>query len=772
MAPVLNHQSRQVILPPRPAKGPPGGARTVNNLINLKTFLMLLVGSFCIFILAVFIWKFGAFLRTFSRGKVVGGGKAASIRYAKTWHGWVPRTIYDNRMQIRKERLNRIRDKLAWRTSHADYSWVWWDPGGCKFHHYRRNQERLRIIPPQLLSYTFKGPDVRQADPVVLLSHSDSQRSEKKENSHRTNIYSYLKARGSALYKGATKGTRQLPTDPPDSNLRQASLDESNSSQPPNGIWTYAKKSFNALLAPLPFTYTVNRAGNAVVRSRSLPDGSVGNFGASRGFDTPAPRKAASEGQGGEDIRPRYFAPNFPSEKIPQISVPSAVWPKSNSWRFKAWGARMQRGTLINTPIYLRGLAGRPGTPVSGVLKAMVSSATYSGLARRTAQSIYPTHSSRSSTDVEPKPCSEPCALSDPIAEIHSQAIDVGGRLLEKPEGDTSGGQKPKLGHYLKVYHPRPSSLPRSISVHNIERPQGQNERPSLRRHLSNPEIRLMDDLNRKLDWLSSEMDPGRKPFHFAVCHNHWLNRATWVVLDPVSRVGVKTRRLYGDPRVNCPRPQHEENEPIRKYPKTSRGNICKPNLDSWRSAVNGIRKTAGAVEYLKIVELFEGSAEEVQEGAIDPASWVLKKPPQGYSLTRKQKDAYFEGCGGWCEKLDDWQQVPRAYRAKRVILEGKANRRRAAEVANAVGGNCRRAARKITPIWMSSAKHEKRSERRERSGRGLIKRRMSIRGRTQKAEKVSHHSTSSRSGSVNQGSQDVLGAIDPLSAIEGLDTG
>lgn len=761
MAPVLHHdhyQSRQVILPPRPAKGPPGGAKAVTSLINLRTFLMLLLGSFCIFILAVFIWKLGAFLRSFSRGKVVGGGKAASIRYAKTWHGWVPRNIHDNRMRIRKERLNRLRDKLAWRSSHADYSWVWWDPGGFKFHHHRQNQQRLRIVPPQLLSYRFKGPDIHQTDPEAPHSRSNSRIAETQKHSHRSNICSYLATRGSAIYKGVAEEKGELPPD----------FAHNSPSHPPNGIWTCAKRSLNALLPPLPFTYTINRPGNTLMRSRSLPDGGIGSFCASQALVSSNPRRFASEGQGGEDIRPRFFSPHPDAEKTSDISVPNAVWPKTNSWRFKAWGARMQRGALVNTPLYLRGLAGRPGTPVSGVLRGMISSATYSGLARYTDQSIYRMRQDRSSTDLVPKPCKGLPVLIDTQTGPNTEPDDRGERLIEEPHSSPCPGLRPNFGAGLQMSRPPLSRVKRSSSVRDMGKPRGEKERPPLRRHLSNPEIRLMDDLNRKLDWLACEMDPGRKPFHFAVCHNHWLNRATWVVLDPVSRVGIKTRRLYGDPRVNYPRRQSKEKTPIREHLPASPG-VLMPNLNSWRLAVNGARKSAGAMEVLNIVELFDGSAEEVQDGAIDPASWVLKKPPQGYSLTRKQKDAYFEGCGGWCEKLDDWQQVSRAYRARRVICEGKANRRRVAEVADTVSRRCRKTARQITPIWLSSTKSEWTTERREKSGRGLIKRRMRTKGRAGKKEKVSHRSCLE---SVNQGSQYAAVTTESPAATEELDTG
>ena len=142
---------------------------------------------------------------------------------------------------------------------------------------------------------------------------------------------------------------------------------------------------------------------------------------------------------------------------------------------------------------------------------------------------------------------------------------------------------------------------------------------------------------------------------------------------------------------------------------------------------MNKARKNSGLRELLRAVELFEGSVDEPSNGAIDPATWILRRPPQGYEMSSKQKHAYYEGGSGWSERLPDWQNVRRGYRIRKAVYEGKANRRRMAEFAKSVGGGCKTVARHVTPAWTPGARSEKdleKQRRQERSGYGSILRR------------------------------------------------
>ncbi|KAJ5679276.1 hypothetical protein N7462_007520 [Penicillium macrosclerotiorum] len=210
-------------------------------------------------------------------------------------------------------------------------------------------------------------------------------------------------------------------------------------------------------------------------------------------------------------------------------------------------------------------------------------------------------------------------------------------------------------------------------------------------------EIRLVDRLDRKLGWMYNETTPGQKPYHFALLANHWLNRETWLVIDPVSRVPIHHRRQWGDPRFNVPYPEPGHNS-RPKYPAAIRKRAQIPRIDAWRAAVNNQRRASGIRDVLRTVELYEDSAEEPPDGKIDPACWILPKPPQGFSMSTSQRNAWYEGGAGWQETLDNWQQVRRGYRLRKIIHEGRANRNRVKEIATQINRGSRITSLKLLP--------------------------------------------------------------------------
>ena len=213
---------------------------------------------------------------------------------------------------------------------------------------------------------------------------------------------------------------------------------------------------------------------------------------------------------------------------------------------------------------------------------------------------------------------------------------------------------------------------------------------------LSNWETRWVDNLDRKLEWHHDQLIPGKRPFHFPLLPNHWLNRRTWTVIDPASRVPLEKKRLWGDPRFSVPYPAPRwESKP--KYPAVGHKAAHTPRIDSWRVAVNGQRRTSGIREVVKAVDLFDDSVDEPPDGTIDPACWVLRKPPQGFGMSAKQGETYYEGGAGWQEKLNDWQRVRRGYRIRRAIHDGRVNRTRVKEIATGISRPCRKAASKAT---------------------------------------------------------------------------
>jgi hypothetical protein len=216
---------------------------------------------------------------------------------------------------------------------------------------------------------------------------------------------------------------------------------------------------------------------------------------------------------------------------------------------------------------------------------------------------------------------------------------------------------------------------------------------------LSDWEVKMMERLDRKLLWLFNEFTPGQKPYHFALLANHWLNRETWIVYDPVSRVSTDARRAWGDPRFNVPYPRPVFS-PRPKYPTSKRKRAQTPRIDSWRAAVNKQRKVSGIRDAIRTIILYDESAEDPPDGHIDTGCWALPKPPQGFEMSTAQKHAWYEGGAGWQETLDDWQHVRRGYRVHKALHEGRVNWGRIKEVAAQVNKCCRTASGKLIPSY------------------------------------------------------------------------
>lgn len=682
MAPVYNHH-----LPPRPAQGPPGEARPVHSVFGIKIFLSLFIATFCIFVAAVFCWKFGAFLRLFTRHRVIGGGADASIRYAKTWYGWIPLERHRRYQQLRREWFRTARNMIAWRPTHADYTWVWWDPGPGSGKGERNQEGRpSHSFPPSLdgdgfhtetctetarkllrdglaVDVTLKHPTGLDGVQCVFADPCSSAAGNSKEKAERP-VAQHIDA--SHCSTQCRQFEANIPVSPASGGLIS---DESRPIKFP-------------LLPPrVPRT-----DGDRSAASPSRPHG----------------RSCTSEKlQRNQLALWMHFAPEAPQDGHGQTTVNAlgtegSISGKNDegflSGRYKAWGARMQRTTFPDTPVQLRGFAGRPGTPRTDTLRSLVSTLTNSEFSRR-SETCHLQRRAASDSSLAG-------TCSRPKQYFSTSSFNIGGRStardcltegflsqssLQGSQGDERTGSGQLV---LNRKFPTRSRNRSRFAFSHLHRTFPQ-------RRISNPEVRLIDDLERKLEWFSSETDPGRRLYHYSIQYNHWLNKATWVAYDSASRVPSSERRLYGDPRCNYPHPDTPKKLLVQGQRNVApKPRAIAPKIDSWRKAVNGARKSAGVREFLKAVELFEGSAEEPPDGAIDTATWVLRKPPQGFEMSTKQRNAYFEGCGGWFEKLDYWQNVPRAYRARRVICEGGVNRRRVAELARGLTGDRNKDAR------------------------------------------------------------------------------
>ncbi|MCJ1223496.1 hypothetical protein MMC12_000138 [Toensbergia leucococca] len=65
--------------------------------------------------------------------------------YVRTLHGWVRHDILAKRRARRKEAWNAVARMFAWKTTLADYTWVFWDPTGMKQMDNKEQRERTFI---------------------------------------------------------------------------------------------------------------------------------------------------------------------------------------------------------------------------------------------------------------------------------------------------------------------------------------------------------------------------------------------------------------------------------------------------------------------------------------------------------------------------------------------------------------------------------------------------------------------------------------------------
>ncbi|PWY89442.1 hypothetical protein BO94DRAFT_565264 [Aspergillus sclerotioniger CBS 115572] len=255
----------------------------------------------------------------------------------------------------------------------------------------------------------------------------------------------------------------------------------------------------------------------------------------------------------------------------------------------------------------------------------------------------------------------------------HSMTSNPYDQALSSSEGGGSSARQKKL-----VRMHRSDKEFRKDNNQKLNRPL--TDKISIQ-ELSNWEIQFIDGLDRKLEWLYNQLSPGRRPYHFAMLANHWLNKETWIVIDPPTRVSIDARRQLGDPRFNVPYPNTDWT-PKPKYPKVRRKAAYTPRIDSWRAAVNRNRQVLGLHDIVKVFKLYDDPAGDPPDGKVDPSCWILRKPPQGICMSTRQKQVYYEGGAGWQETLDDWQKVRRGYRIRKAVHEGRANRTRAREIA------------------------------------------------------------------------------------------
>lgn len=646
MAPLKPRQSHSLTpSTPRLRKGPSAKPVPVTTSIDPKVFGELFAGVFIIFFLAVVVWKTGKFIRSFNRHKVLAEGKTTTARYARTWYGWVPLETHERNKEVFTQIFARIGEWTAWKTTRTDYRWVWWDPDQEMLEERRRNRRLLAWLPECFKSYDFPTADeIWNPGPPTQCHGALPDKSPVKQPSTLSNKFRSLSNLGSTSHT-----SMEL--------LSQSFID-------------------------------MDRV--------SCRDPS---------FSGPSSFRTAKS---------THCSQSHEAPKAPIGMIDLKSHQHHNLRKYRAWSTQMQVKSKSPGLRELRDSSGPPGTPMTSILASFLSEQSASDVVSEQPIKQGPLKNSIGRLSV--------AFNRDRLAR---QAHLAGEQLSTwgKPKYDTaptrphsSMNTSPKRGkrsnhpwHSLREtkqpYHTRNALHGIWLVAENIEKspifdgvPKTVLKRAQIpSKELSDWEVRLIDGVDRKLVWIFNEFTPGQKPYHFACLANHWLNPETWLVIDPISRVAQDSRRQWGDPRFNVPYPDPCL-DPRPKYPLAVHKRANTRRIDSWRAAVNRQRRVSGVHDILHPVELYEDSCEEPPDGKIDPASWILPKPPQGFKLSTRQKNAWYEGGAGWQEKLEDWQQVRRGYRLHKALHEGRVNRNYVKGLAADIGRRCRTVSSKLIP--------------------------------------------------------------------------
>ena len=698
---------------------------SVSSYISASVFVELLAGTVGIFVLSVLFWKIGYYVRSWTRHRVLQQNKQTTTRYARTWYGWVLVETHERNKAFIQRGLRRILDWLSWDSPRNSYEWIWWDPG-CEARDERRaRRTRFKLLPRFLQSTdftpAFSAPYPRSSVECrgALLNNDECQAPRTMrpdaERPYATISWSLPESRtGHRENKSFISLTHQvvntIPTELPVPNGRRIKRIEQIRAKDIGYRSTVSTQVHSPPIVATRWHDPRARAEalsepNKRLRIRHL---SLLSFGS----ESPH----SSEHETSASVR---FAPNsllgYP--RVPPSSASRSTYHRARKYR--AWSARMQlKARHTHAGSYSRDSSGPPGTPATAPWasspsgQGMRGACSFQlGMSPRMSQCPFETKpipitalGSKSMERRVSKAAADPAKFNTapvrfrPSKRPSSLAAHTSNQPLHSWHGIHNVVQK-NLSLQMSTGQSSEAQRYQSVSYSGSGRWDGTaDDVPRPPANLSDWESRLIDQLNRKVKWVYDEMTPGQKPYQFTLLANHWLNRETWLVTDPVSRVSTDYRRRWGDPR--CPRPDDGVSEVSkRKYPEVPRERARIPRLDSWRAAVNRQRSMTGNQNVLRSIQLYEGSAEEPPDGHIDTAAWMLPRPPQGFGMSTKQRNAWYERGTGWSEKLEDWQQVGHGYRLDKFIHEGRVNRTRVKELASHIQKGYRTASSKLLPM-------------------------------------------------------------------------
>lgn len=172
-------------------------------------------------------------------------------------------------------------------------------------------------------------------------------------------------------------------------------------------------------------------------------------------------------------------------------------------------------------------------------------------------------------------------------------------------------------------------------------------------------ELWFLDGLDRRLEWLLGECQPGRRGFRFPILPRNYLSKRPPIVYTYPCCASVDQMRLHGDSKNSIESTRNQSHDGISTIVPQGRPNTThtRARIDSWRAQINKWRRYR-EIEEIKSIGNYGSSAEEPPDNVIDPSSWILRRPPQGFPMSTKQKNAYYCCEAGRWEKIEDWQLV------------------------------------------------------------------------------------------------------------------
>jgi hypothetical protein len=178
-------------------------------------------------------------------------------------------------------------------------------------------------------------------------------------------------------------------------------------------------------------------------------------------------------------------------------------------------------------------------------------------------------------------------------------------------------------------------------------------------RPFTSSERAFLDLMDRKLNWLHHELSPGFR------CPEDNPAESYLPISSPGHKKGSRRRAQGHENRTpGSGRGSSLSRTSRVRQQKRVRYRVPNPKLDSWRIAVNNLRKgarhTASAELLCAILQVEEGGNQDPVEGTIDTAAWILRRPPQGWPADPGRDLSVAEKM---IVKHQDWEKIRRPHR-------------------------------------------------------------------------------------------------------------